>query len=324
MDIYFEKAYSELSQIIENGVSEYYIYEDMNGKITYSFIKRKIPFTENHYDITTPYGYGGPIIRAINGDKKDLINSFEVHFSKYCQFNNIIAEFIRFHPIIKNYDDFRDVYDLKYMRKTIGTNLRNSNNPELDEFSKSTKKVVRRSYKNNITWDIIKKPENLDHFISLYFETMERNNADDYYYFSKNYFLTMLNLISDNVVNINLYHNGQCVTSGLYFIYKDLMHAHLSATKSEFLDLGTAYVLKDIAVKWAKANGYSLVHYGGGTTNDENDPLLFFKKRFSKSTDFDFYIGTKIHNTEKYNDLVEKTGTNNSSFFPKYRTKKSE
>src|SRR5690625_3232997 len=126
-DIYFEKDYCEVNEFIEEGKSEFLEYSSAAGVITYNFIKRLIPQDfdgeNNYYDIISPYGYGGPIINTCNNYEL-LIHEFNEYLSDYCKDNNIISEFVRFHPILENNKDFEDLYNLEYSRNTVGTNLK--------------------------------------------------------------------------------------------------------------------------------------------------------------------------------------------------------
>src|SRR5699024_5223462 len=107
---------------------------------------------------------------------------------------------------------------------------------------------------------------------------------------------------------------------GFYFIYENIIHIHLSGTLSEYLHLSPAYILRYGVTEWGKENGYSLIHHGGGRTNDVKDSLYTFKKQFGNNTDFKFHIGKKIWDEKIYNQLCSLRGnsTKNSNF-PAYR-----
>lgn len=326
-DIYFEKSYGETCESIEEGLSEIFRYEDQNGVISHHFIKRLIPIKigeKDYYDIITPYGYGGPIIENYNDDKAKLVRSFSEKFSQYCSDNNIVSEFIRFHPLVRNYLDFNLIYKTSFMRKTVGTDLTRSEHPELSEFSKSCKKTIRRAYKNDLSFEIVEQPTNLDSFHKIYTNTMDRKSAEDFYYFPKIYFEGLIQRLSTWIINANVYHEETCIASGVYFAYYPYIHAHLSASLDEYLHFSPAYILKDIIVKWGKERSFSVVHYGGGTSNAPNDPLLTFKKKFSGETEFDFFVGKKVYMPSVYEALVQKKGATNETFFPAYRAKKSD
>ena len=127
-DIYFETEYGKLYEKVEDGKFQIFEYKDENGKITNRFLKRQIPIQLGdesiYYDLVTPYGYGGPIIEECNGNKENLLKNYEENFQEYCKDNDIVSEFVRFHPIIGNALDFEKMYNSIYMRKTLVTNLK--------------------------------------------------------------------------------------------------------------------------------------------------------------------------------------------------------
>src|SRR5699024_6516484 len=192
-DIYFDPNYGKLYEKMENGESKFYEFSNEYGKITNLFIQRDIPISldseEQYYDITTPYGYGGPIIQeVVEGKEKELVKGYEEDFKKYCLENNIVSEFIRFHPVFENEKPFDSVYKIEYLRKTVGTNLKDFEDPFQKEFSKSARKNVRRSLREGVSYEINENPDAIDEFLEIYYATMDRNEAEDYYYFDQEYF----------------------------------------------------------------------------------------------------------------------------------------
>lgn len=326
IDIYFEPKYGKLYENVEKGICEVFEFESPIGTIRHMFIKRKIPININdtsYFDIITPYGYGGPLVtKCKEGPKDKLIKEFKQEFQKYCKENNIVSEFVRFHPIIDNARDFRSVYEVEKTRKTIGTNIQIYEDPVASEFSKSARKTIRRALKSGVHYKVSENPDDISKFIEIYYSTMERNRASDYYYFDYQYFENCLKCFKDNIVLVEALLGDKVIASGFYFVYNKTIHAHLSGTLKEYLRFSPAYIIKYATVIWAKEHDIELIHYGGGTSNSEDDPLYRFKKKFGKNTEFDFYIGKKIWNLELYNQLCEKTGMKEEdSFFPSYRKK---
>lgn len=321
MDLYFDKNYGKLYEKIENGKAQIFEYEDENGKITNQFLIRQIPDEINgkkYFDIVTPYGYGGPIIENLIGDKEILLQKYEDEFSKYCLKNDIVSEFVRFHPVLKNYEDFEKMYNAKYMRKTLITKLQDD--LVQNQFGKTCRKNIRQALNKGVTYRVTKSPENIDSFKEIYYSTMDRNNATDYYYFDDEYFKDLLKYFKDNIIFIEAIFEDKIIASGLYFAYKDIIHIHLSGTLTEYLYLSPAYILRYAITLWGKENGYKLIHHGGGRSNSEEDTLYLFKKNFAKLYDTDFYIGRKIWNTDIYNKLCNlKCVDVNEEFFPAYR-----
>lgn len=325
IDFYFDDNYGKLYENIECGTQEIFEYEDENGKISNQFIKRKIDICINnseYFDIVTPYGYGGPVIEKCSGSKEKLLENYETKFKEYCTKNNIVSEFIRFHPIIGNAFDFQKMYNPIYMRKTLVTNLKDYDDPVKSEFSKNCRKSIRQAINKGITYKIIEAPDDLNSLKNIYYETMNRNNATEYYYFADKYFEDLLKYYKNNMVLIEAIYEEKVIAVCLYFVYNKIIHVHLSGTLTEYLHLSPEYVLQYAITLWGKEKEYNLIHRGGGRSNSEDDSLYLFKKNFAKSETRDFYISKKIWNEDVYNKLCElKNVSKDECFFPAYRKK---
>lgn len=326
MSNYFKERYGKLYEEVDEGELEVFKIENEHGKIQNMFLKREIPIKINnktYYDLATPYGYGGPVILETKNDqaKKKLIQKYHEEFSAYCQENNIVTEFIRFHPVLENHKDFESIYEIDYQRKTIGTNLADYDDPFQKEFSKSTRKRVRRLLREGVTYEIEKAPETLDPFIKIYKETMDRNQADDYYYFNQEYFDDILKNLRDNVLLVHAIYKEKIIASELTFLSTNgLMHAHLGGVKNAYLHLSPNYLTMYALTVWGKKHGYKIIHTGGGLTDKEDDSLLEFKQRFGVNTQFDYYFGKKIWNPEIYQKLNTLTNADpTAAYFPAYR-----
>lgn len=325
-DVYFDSNYGRLYENFEGGKLEVFNFQNENGRITNQYIKREIPVqvdNETYYDIITPNGYGGPIIEeSLPGASSKLVNDYKDAFHDYCINQNIVSEFLRFHPLLKNAEDFKDIYDVTCIRKTLGTNLRDYIDPVESEFSKSCKKNIRRALKEGVTFEVIERPDSLEDFQEIYYSTMDRNKAGSEYYFDEIYFNNMLLNLKKNIITVKAIYKGKAIAQGLYFVHGKMIHIHLSGTLSEFLYLSPAYILRYAVTIWGKENGFEIIHHGGGRTNSLDDGLFKFKKSFSKNTDFDFYIGKKIWMEEIYRGLCELKKTDYClDYFPAYRSK---
>src|SRR5699024_7799821 len=98
------------------------------------------------------------------GYEKKLVSCFEEEFQLYCQQNNIVSEFVRFHPIIENAEEFTECYDVTYIRNTVGTNLKDYDNPFQIEFSKSCRRNIRKALRKGISYKVIEKPTDVSKF----------------------------------------------------------------------------------------------------------------------------------------------------------------
>lgn len=322
-DVYFEEEYGKLYEKIENGKFEHFEYTDSNGCIVNNFLKRNISIdvgeSAKYFDIVTPYGYGGPIIKELAGNREELLNNYYQSFKEYCETNNIVSEFVRFHPMEKNYLDFDKIYLTNYMRKTLITKL-DEDDVISKQFSKSARKNIRQALNKGVSYKITESPNDISKFKEIYYSTMDRNCATDYYYFDDEYFNNILKNFKNNVIFVEAIFEDKTIAAGLYFVYSDVIHIHLSGTLTEYLYLSPAYILRYAVTLWGIENNYKIIHHGGGRSNSENDTLYVFKKNFAKLYDLDFYIGKKVWNKKVYDKLCEiKNVKNDDGFFPAYR-----
>lgn len=324
-DIYFEPDYARLYET-ENNEAVEYRFECQYGAVTNLFLKRKIniplPDGIQYYDIVTPYGYGGSVIHSTT-NKDKLIAAYMAEFRRYTELEHIIAEFVRFHPLVGNGVNFKDAYNAIFDRKTVGTNLTYEDVISA-EFSKHKRKDIRKILKNpDIRYEVDEHPVSLEDFVEIYYSTMDRDGADDYYYFGKEYFLKMLRLFPNNIITGKVFFCDKLIAMGVYYNYGKYLHAHLSGTLSEYLEYSPAYILKYALALYGHEKGYEVIHYGGGTSSSEENGLYKFKREFGKNTVFDFYIAKKVWNEDVYRQMCKTVGASmDSEFFPAYREKR--
>ena len=100
-DIYFHPDYVTLNCFKNNSTGFLFCNKEMDKIWVNPFIKIKVPSFNNllgevYFDLETPYGYGGPIS---NTTDQNFILRSNLKFSKWVKSNNIISEFVRFHPL---------------------------------------------------------------------------------------------------------------------------------------------------------------------------------------------------------------------------------
>lgn len=329
-DIYFTREYGELCAMAEEGDAVEFIYEDGAGRVSYLFLKRPIyangVFTGD-YDIVSPYGYGGPVIRFLKAQeqKEVLVAGYEKAFEAYCTENHIVSEFVRFHPLVNNAPDFQKVMNVQYNRHTVGTNVADFEDPVTSECSKSCRKHIRQCLNKGVSFQVVRGVRDLSRFKKIYYATMDRNQAADYYYFDDAYFEKCVEYFGDDLVTVEASYDDPekgktLIAMNLCFVSGDYLHIHLSGTLQEYLYLSPAYILRYGLILWAKENGIRYIHHGGGRSSSEEDPLYLFKKQFGVHTSFDFYIGKRICNRKRYEELCEMLGKPiETDYFPAYR-----
>lgn len=322
-DIYFKYEYFKLYQKHYSVRAEAIFWEDKNVKIFHARLVREIPYKdyENYYDLTTPYGYGGPLIinknnNNINIIKKSIINFYKkyIHFCEKC---NYTCEFIRFHPIYENHIYFKNIIPIEYINDVVVVDLV----PSLEEIVKKIKKGhrynIRKTIREGCNVTIVSNPStrDLEDFINCYYNMLSRHAASKKYYFSINFIKDHFKLL--NSILIKIIYDNLCIGSSIFIVGHRIVHYHLSgAYKIKGLYPSDLMIYE--AIKWSKENGFKYLNLGGG--RGRNDSLFKFKAGFSNIYK-KFYIGKIIFNKKVYSDLVSITGVNNTNFFPAYRAK---
>lgn len=300
-DIYFSREYCELNEN-DNSEINMFTYEDAKGNIgIYPFVKSLIKqefSPDSYYDIETVYGYGGPNVSTL--DNKFLVE-FEDAFLNYCKNENIVAEFIRFHPLIRNENIFRRNIQVVHNRYTVWLDLTMS----LDDIWKSqistqNRNVIRKCEKNGL---YVENSQDYDAFIEIYKQTMLKVEAEKFYFFDENYYQKLQN--NEDIELLCVKKDEEIIAAAIFMYYGDYCHYHLAGSKQEYLKLSPNNILLWEAIKYAKMRGCKKFHLGGGLTDSLDDSLFRFKSRFSRSV-ADFYIGKRIHNNEIYNELINR------------------
>lgn len=316
-DIYFTSQYYQLAEMMGNGIGKLFYYEDTHGnKGFYPFMLNRINIIDEkeYFDIETAYGYGGPVIQCVD----DIFYcKFESKFIEYCHQNGIVAEFIRFHPLIENQKTFKKNISTEKNRTTISINLHQElQNIWLGDLKSENRTRIRKAQKNGL---YIEVSSDYKTFKDIYEHTMEKVDARKEYIFNDDYYLKLSNMKNSFLVNV--LKNNKVIASGCFIWYGDYLHYHLGGSLTEYLNLGPNNLMMWEAIKYGKELGCKILHLGGGLTDEPQDNLFRFKKSFSKDC-HSFFIGKRVHNTEIYKKLInnwEKSNNEKANLFLQYR-----
>ncbi|MDC3053881.1 hypothetical protein OA187_04910 [Candidatus Pelagibacter sp.] len=254
---------------------------------------------EKIYDIETPYGYGGPISNTT--DKKFIKHAESLH-SNWCKINRIVCEFVRFHPLKNNQDKCSYLDNIILERENRFLKIEEFNNISL--FNPKVRNKIRKASRNNLNCYFSKSKEEIIKFKQLYLKTLDRLEADEFYYFKKNFYEKLYKLIKKNGFIISVEDkNKNLVGSSIFLTFNETMHYYLSALDKKKKIPGIHnYILYEAYLECKKKN-ISICNLGGGTTNNLDDNLLIFKKSMSNAKS-NFYYGYKIFLKKNYQKLV--------------------
>lgn len=325
LDLYFTPEYGRLYETIENAELRAFSYNDQNGEVYYQYLKRPVPFLIDgvqYYDAMTPYGYGGPIVLQCKRDKEaELVKGFKDALDRHLKEEQIICEFVRFHPMEKNAEFFQSIYTLWNRRTAVYTDL-SAEDPVVAEFDKHTVQLYRKALRKGVTTVIKQNPDSktLQMFQDCYFENMKIIGASEYYYFSDSYFDQMRKKMGERLIIVLVYYKGELIGADLGFDDNDVYTCHLIGVTEQGRSMNAARVIVAEQVRWAKDHGFKYLFHGCGKTSDENDGLLKFKKFFTKECFYDCWQGSRMNNIKVYKRLCDMTGnSDDGTYFPAYR-----
>ena len=311
-DFYHTFDYHNLSKK-ENEKPLLLVYSQGDLRIAIPFLKREISGTP-YFDFTSVYGYAGPIYKNV---PKDYDNTtFRNELRNYLVDNKIISVFSRLNPylglqplILKN------LGETPISGKVVNIDLTKSIEEQRTQYGKSTKNRTNKCRRIATVKEVTSR-EDLETYIDIYYENMDRLSALDSYYFSKEYFFDFLECedFKTRVLLVIENETGKAMAGAMFVESKSIVQFHLSGTRTEFLNWAPANLFLDEMRLLATEEGYKIFNLGGGLGGQE-DSLFNFKASFSKDHR-DFRLWRYIVDQKVYETLSK---GNEGSYFPLYR-----
>lgn len=320
-DVYYLSGYVRAFEINGDGVPQLLYYEDNGMRAIYVYMKRNTAI-DGYFDSISPYGYGGVLFE---GDT-DLNNrkSFWDAYVQKMKEEHIVCNFVRYHPVLANAVMMKDISEVIDLGKTVAFHL-DSIDCIWENMTSKCRGKIRKAEKNGIEilhghdWSLYKD------FMRIYNETMDKDNAIDYYYFKEDFYKSVHEDLSDNYEMFYAVYEGQIIAMSIMLFANKQMHYHLSGSLSQFKNLAPTNLLLCKAAEWGCEHGFKTLHMGGGVGSVEDD-LYKFKAGFNRQSDYQFSIAKMIFEPVMYEELVEKRAESdsafdrNTNFFPAYRS----
>lgn len=288
--------------------------------IAFPIILRNIPATNLH-DCTSAYGYCGPISnQSTKLIPEKIIDNFILDLKTFFNKNKIITAFSRLHPLIENDRILKNLGEITHINNTIAINLKLSLEDQRSQFRKSTKSEINQLKRKGYSVVEATSNEDIERFIEIYYQTMTRVNANQYYFFSKNYFYEFLN--NPNFKNsLLLAKKDNIICAGAIFtITHKIMQYHLAGTDELFMKDTPMKLILDEARLLGNQLKLDFLHLGGGAGGSDEDSLFKFKSGFS-DYQFSFKVWKLILDNEIYESLIKpEQKLKTSNFFPLYRS----
>lgn len=330
-DVYYLCGYTKAFFLHGDGEPLLIYYKSNDLKGINVVMKRDIsldsPFhgmipANTYFDYASPYGYGGFIFEGnVCAENMTLfITEYRLLLAK----ENVVAEFIRFHPLLDNANKMRPMLEVIDLGRTIAMDLTLMDGIWYN-ISRERRNRIRKAQKSGITIAHGKGMDLLTKFKPIYEATMNRDQARPYYYFGDSFYHSIHNDLFDNYEVFYAVLDDKIISMALIIFANKYMHYHFSGSLIEYIQLASFSLIMYEAACWGYEQGFVSFHLGGGLGSNE-DSLFKFKQAYNPHSSNQFSVGRLINNREAYDFLVdtrrekEAQFNYNSTYFPLYRS----
>lgn len=274
-------------------------------------LEREIPDAGGRKDLTSVYGYPGPLFRGMWAGFAQLWHSAlewlrEMNYvSLFSRCSTIFTEAWQALP-----PEFHCASNIIVIDLTL---------PEEEQW---------RGYRRNHRDDVLRAIEagvrversmrDTGDFLRLYHATMDKVGAAADYYYDDSYIEAMMQARDFETRLYICKLDSLVIAAGLFLYCGDTVQYHLCGSDSRYLRLGAAKLLIDAVRREASAEGYARFVLGGGSS-DERDSLFHYKLGFSKNV-VGFHVIKSVLDPQTYAELSGiEGGIDTSGYFPAYR-----
>lgn len=309
-DIYHTYEYASLDAERIGGTANLIVVNTSSGLVGLSVIFRKIPNETRYIDATSVYGYNGVLTSAL------------ITLSDYVEGVKKIKEALAQRDCVSFFNRESN-FTTKRLAESVETGkvLAVDLTQSPAAYEKSLAEGHRQEIKalRRLDYKVIKSndPQVIQDFHQVYEHTMLRRGAKVNYFFSLNYFASILKIHSSIPDLRAVYHEGKMVAGAIFVTQGDHMYYMFSGSILGVSHFPAMKLILDEVIRENLNIGKKLLHLGGGLGGKE-DTLYQFKLGFGKIV-LPFYTTQWILLPEVYNRLSINI-SNESSFFPKYRS----
>ena len=319
-DVYYLSGYVKAFQIHGDGDPYLLYYQDNGLRAIYVYMRRETALP-GVYDSVTPYGYGGVLFEGDCSDENR--KAFWAEYVAKMHNEHIVADFVRYHPVLRNADKMKDVSDVTDLGHTIAMDLTSPDDIWGKIVSKN-RNMIRKAEKNGVAFFHGKGMELINEFMEIYNATMRKKNADEYYFFKRPFYESIDRDLNDNYEIFYAMYQGRPIAMSIMIFANGRLNYHLSGSDIEYRKLAPSNSLLYNAALWGCEHGFKTFHLGGGVGSVE-DGLYRFKAGFNRNSDYQFSIGKQVFDWDLYDELVRIRKESDpgfdasSTFFPLYR-----
>jgi len=321
-DFYHLPGYALLSEDTDGGRAGALLIEDGDACL-WPLLERPIAGT-TETDLTSPYGYPGPITTAASPEQADdlLRRGLPRAFALLRERGNV-SFFSRLHPLLEvGTATLASTCTVVEHGNTVSLDLTLGPEEGFAAYRTLARRHVRAATRAGFVARHDAELAELETFIRLYNDTMKRIGATPYYFFDESYYERLRAALGDRLSIWLAERDGRVGAAVLFTEVSGIVQYHLSASDAELADFYPTRLVVDAARQWGHARGDQALHLGGGLGGKE-DALFFFKAGFSTRRHV-FRTARAVLDRERYVALTRASSSSvdpdvHTGFFPAYR-----
>lgn len=323
-DVYFTPGYSTPFDLVSQGESEALVYEDSGEVFLFPYRRRAIPVRgfEALYDMTSDYGYGGPV--SSTKDPEFLRLAYAA-MDEDARERRIVTEFCRYHSLLGNQEIGQIGRDPIFVGETVCVDTA----IPFDEILANTAKTARRDYRRGLRMGVSVRAgssdEDIGEFFRLYTKSMTHAQASAFYFFPEEFFRRTFRAMPSGSILLMAELEGRLLSAAIFLFDEKALHYHFSGSNRDDPAAGkacAALVVLVEALRFAHENGIPCAHLGGGV-GSQADALFRFKARLSPLRR-EFYVSKHVFQPELYGEICATAGIDPAiDHFPAYRALRS-
>ena len=269
------------------------------------------------FDAVSPYGYSGPVYWGEPGP--ELFGEMFQVFLETLRKAGFVSIFVRLNPFLGQppalLTALEATGELKPQGPVVYMDLLE---PEGGWWgiNSDNRRAIRRSLRegSRVSFD---QWETMDQVLAAYEETMRRKDADDQYFFPREFFLLLKQGTSPHFHLATSYDSHGSVTGGVFFSeFGGMIQYFLTGTFEAYASRSPSKLLINALRLWGLERGCHTLNLGGGLGARE-DNLYTFKIRLAKTTAV-FHTFRKVLLPHVYRDLCAGMA-DDGEYFPLYR-----
>jgi UDP-N-acetylbacillosamine alanyltransferase len=306
---------AEVQSAIE---SEWYSITVVDGGRAFAHIVAPKPIPGTAWCDVEPFmGYTGFLT---NCTEHSFLGEALAAYSEACRSLRIIAELVRFNPVLGNHQPYLGRAELEVVaaKNIVVVSCEREEQQQIGHFSPPCRRRLRRSLIEQQA-RLLDKLSEMDVFRQLYERSLERVRAAHYWRFDDRFYARVAACSAFELASV--WSGERLVSVALIGAHPTAFHYVLAANAEDYPPGAGERLIYQVARRAAQVGCRCLV-LGGGNTAAPDDSLLRFKARFAREPVI-FFIGKMIHDRSNFAELCNcaitaRPDLAGSSYFLKY------